>query len=514
MMGDIDRLFKELEINIKLSNSILNLSAYRCIEEILKIENSVEEKQFLAEKFEIIAEGAEAETAIYLYSIAISFLKNERILLKMLKCALTYKHTLGVDNVYYIYQQACNLTFRFPQMDSINVIKLKKELYHYCLMEYFDVLKEHVEILPKEERSKDLVVMIAQQVIGYQHGPTKSALSRCKALIDSGYKVLLINTAELIGNVCSISYYDGAIAGYCDEYLSKESLEWSGVSVPFFQCENNMPNYETFLQLINAIKELKPAFAISVATGTIFEGILSKIIPVLGIPMSQSELFVSGANWQTYSGKRNESFFRVLEALGLEEKQVIFAEFGFSILEQGCKRNRKDIGASEKDFILVTVGGRLDNELDDEFWNIYRKIVEKMHDVRLLILGPYHRNFTDLNENIISLGYVEDVLSYMGLCNLYINPHRKGGGTSCIEAMANGLPVLTDDFGDVSINAGTDFCVSSYDEYISMVQKCHDDVNFYKEQSCKAKKRAEKLLNSDEDFLEVIKKFLSRSVRI
>ena len=64
-----------------------------------------------------------------------------------------------------------------------------------------------------------------------------------------------------------------------------------------------------------------------------------------------------------------------------------------------------------------------------------------------------------------------DLSTIYKVCDLYINPLRRGGGTSAVEAMYNKLPVVSINYGDVALNTGDEFCVSSYVEMEQTILK-------------------------------------------
>lgn len=108
-------------------------------------------------------------------------------------------------------------------------------------------------------------------------------------------------------------------------------------------------------------------------------------------------------------------------------------------------------------------------------------------------------------------GAVKEVLAYMELCDLYINPIRTGGGISCVEAMIKGVPVVTTGKGDVALNAGEGFVVKDYEEMKKITLRYINDIEFYMKQSEKAKERANELIDTDRVFWEVICEFMERT---
>jgi predicted glycosyltransferase len=62
------------------------------------------------------------------------------------------------------------------------------------------------------------------------------------------------------------------------------------------------------------------------------------------------------------------------------------------------------------------------------------------------------------------------------------------GGTSAQEAMLKGVPVVTCRTGDVYANCHDDFAVDDYDEMINVIERYVNDIDYYKEQSEKARR--------------------------
>ena len=115
-----------------------------------------------------------------------------------------------------------------------------------------------------------------------------------------------------------------------------------------------------------------------------------------------------------------------------------------------------------------------------------------------------------LESRVHVLGMVSDPISYMELCNLYLNPLRIGGGTSVVEAMSKGLPAITVAYGDVATNVEEEFCVTGYAEYPELIRKYNTDKEFYSRMSSKALERANRLLNAEEEFVRIIDEFVKR----
>jgi glycosyltransferase involved in cell wall biosynthesis len=132
-----------------------------------------------------------------------------------------------------------------------------------------------------------------------------------------------------------------------------------------------------------------------------------------------------------------------------------------------------------------------------------------MENIHIAFVGvftrydDYCRDDQAICENTTYLGFQSDILAICEICDLYVNPRRSGGGTSCAEAMFMGLPVVTMNYGDVALAAGKDFIVETYAEMNQKIRRYANDKFFYAEMSKKARERAA-LLGDTRKSLEVI----------
>ena len=77
------------------------------------------------------------------------------------------------------------------------------------------------------------------------------------------------------------------------------------------------------------------------------------------------------------------------------------------------------------------------------------KVLEKVHDVKFLVIGRYPRNFNVKAPNIIFTGIVDDVAKFLIASDLAIAPLLHGSGTrlKVLEYFSAGLPVISTSVG-------------------------------------------------------------------
>lgn len=100
-------------------------------------------------------------------------------------------------------------------------------------------------------------------------------------------------------------------------------------------------------------------------------------------------------------------------------------------------------------------------------------------------------------------GVVKDILSVIEHFDLYVNPIRRGGGTSVIEAMYKKIPAVTVDYGDV----GDQFCCKNYDEMVPIIKEYITNKKFYEAQAKLAGELADEYLDSFKEFARIMKEY-------
>ena len=233
------------------------------------------------------------------------------------------------------------------------------------------------------------------------------------------------------------------------------------------------------------------------------------MIPVLTVGLCPSDLEFTTCKYQTLGRKITEKDRRILDTIGYTEQNVIESIFTSSLKPQTETIGREGMHIGKDVFALVTVGARLNDEITDDFLKVLELVVSA--DINWVVIGEFSqleerlRNYPNLKKFTINIGYCDDILSRIENCDLYVNPTRKGGGTSCVEAMYKGLPVVSVNYGDVAVNAGDEFCVSDYEEMKKQIMKYYTDKEYYSKMSTKAKERVKILLDTESEFERIIR---------
>lgn len=418
---------------------------------------------------------------------------------------------LTLGNKFFLYYQFVTYGFLIPEINDDEVSDLLYQLY----IQIYEGYKKQIvdlEFISKVERNKDLVMVFISQILGMSHGPTKTLLDRCYILQKHmNKKVFVVNTAEFRPDINCVPVFCGHDANYREDLNDCTNLEYRGIDISFFQCPKCMPNLEITEQILDVVRTEKPYYILSIGGGSIVSDLCSNIVPTITIGTVFSGRPTTAGTFLAVGRKKTESDKQWIKKYHKSDDCIIESLFTFSFREQEHVYTRRQLGLPQNKFVVLIVGGRLDEEIDDKL----RDVLYKLMDAGLYVafLGTYQKyeeefvkEIQEYRDNSIYLGFQDDVLAIDECCDLYINPMRLGGGGSAAEAMYKGLPVVTFNHGDVGVVAGEEFHVNSYGEMYEKVLKYSTDKDYYQKMSELAKQRADELLDSKEQFKLIIKK--------
>lgn len=452
---------------------------------------------------------------VWLYSAMLTLTYDT----ELMKDFLTYivkeeGFTLNVK--YFLYYQIKAAIFNHVSMENYDTKLLKWKLLAQVVDGFKKELGDVLMPVPYECRNQDKVFVVTEQILGEMHAPTKIAFDRCKILIEKMNKqVLLINSAEVLSSIGTIPYFGAKYGNYHNQLLEKEFLEWKGTKILYFQCENNMPNLDALHMLLQMIQNEKPALVVSIGGSSILSNLIDNILPVLTVGLSPSDLEMTMTTCQTLSRKLTLEDLELMKQVGKNSGSVIESIFTSSLQPQAKTVTRKELSLPEKKFLLVVVGYRLDVDIDEAFMNMLVNAMDDDIEVAMIGIfescGMYMDKMPKLKGKVHCLGLTDDILAWIDTCDLYVNPYRKGGGTSGVEALYQGIPVVTFPYGDVAVNVGEDFWTESYDTMVELIQKYKNDSEFYHRMTVIAKERSDILLDTEGEFCRIIEEFEKRT---
>lgn len=450
---------------------------------------------------------------IFLYSFMLEIRHDPQMLAELITYVIENKN-LTYANKNFLFYQFSSMIFLNQEYETKEVLILKWKLLETVKAEIEAEIKTSLVRIPYSHLNQNVAVVITEQFLSENHGPSKTALDRCAVLKNIGKKVLFLNTCELLTETGQIPLCTLRKGMFNSQLSDVEILEWKGIDIPFFQCENKMPDPKIYEVLLQTIYKLKPATVINIGGSSVFAGMVNEMIPVLTIGTTQSGLATTLTDYQMAHGKLDEKWLYVLEKMGKSRNHLIEGRFTFSLKEQTEHTSRGQEGIPEDQFLLAVVGGRLDAEVKEDFFFMLEKVLSE--EIGIVFIGKFDsfqehaRHHSKISRYMYYFGMCDDVLSKLEICDLYVNPTRKGGATSAVEAMSKGKPPISVNYGDVAGTIGDEFCCSSYEEMAEDIKRYQQDENFYRKQSEEALELAEKYLDSDTEFVRIVKEYQRR----
>lgn len=512
LIGVIEKLCSSQEFFLNNCNSFDKLDC-ELMESIVKTPYFT--SKFYIKEAELLGEISNDHMFIFLNSILTKTNDKGMYIDKILKRA-AMSTELSIYEKYFVLYQIIRIGFVNVGSSGKYTGILIRNLYREVLKGYISMIPQRLEEIPAAKRNKDFVVVITSQFLTIEHGPTKTALDRCYNFIKGmGKRVILINTKDLLTTYGMLPFHEISTPNVIREYEKIQRISYKDEKIPFYQCKGIMPNINEIISIIDFIKKEKPYFIFNIGGNNITTDICSKIVPtiteatVMGLPLTEGQFSLLGR-------KKTEGDSRALKELGFKDEQAIGSNFTFTFKEQTHNYSRKDFKLPEDRFLLLVVGGRLDFEVTQEFIEMLKSTIKFGTYMVFAGLFSKYEEIAEKDEvfrkNSAFLGFQDDMLAVCEICDLYVNPLRAGGQTSAAEAMYKGVPVVSINYGDVSVCAEEEFCVNDYKEMSQRIKKFIDDKKYYKDMSNKAVKRAKILLDTEGELRRNIEKIEKSSL--
>ena len=133
----------------------------------------------------------------------------------------------------------------------------------------------------------------------------------------------------------------------------------------------------------------------------------------------------------------------------ITEEQVLRLPLFVTRVEPKREFARTEYGLNDDDIVVITVGNALDYEISKELAEQMCALLRCDQRVRWLIVGcakhPCINNRHDdlIGDSVLFIDYENDLIGLYGICDVYLNPNRVGGGTTVAWAMQQGLAVIS-----------------------------------------------------------------------
>lgn len=456
----------------------------------------------------IMATQFEVNDMIYVFSIIVRYMKAGEFEEALLAYILRGSFDCYVGSMLELQSRV-----------SVKGEYAQKRKLHKKNLENFDrILGVNYPYIPVEKRNKKRIVIVTEQLLSLLHAPTKVVCSIAYVLQEClGYEVLIF-VCPCDGVMPKDLWYQPA-AMNSNDMLKNQPMRMKYRDAVFFGYQINMSpvNPKEYSMMFSLIHAWNPLFVFDLGTANPVVDLVKKFTTLVSMGMSIACPISEGAILIRLDKADEESEREYAEAIG-ENQLQLFMEEKFPVIVEHSQNShtRTELSLPEEKFLIAVVGNRLDTEIDNEFVQVMRAIVEKVPNAAFAIIGEVHqikKYFEDevFHERIYYLGYCKDLTGTYEILDLYINPKRKGGGFSSAMALIAKLPVVTLPDCDVAYNCGEEFVVRDYEEMIDTVCLYAENKNFYAEKKKCAQAYKEK--NTDEKLVQYVEKMLDSIIK-
>ena len=173
-----------------------------------------------------------------------------------------------------------------------------------------------------------------------------------------------------------------------------------------------------------------------------------------------------------------------------EDQPIEIFRRKFAVAPKGTFK-RSDYGINEDDFVLVTVGNRLEYDISEQFAKAMCSLLRNHPNVRWILVGRFANSvqmlevYSDLirTHKLILWGYERDLDGFYTMCNLYVNPNRCGGASSIRSALFMGVPATMTNYAfsdGFKVIGGEEYAIKGgYDELMAYISRLATDKNEY-----------------------------------
>jgi glycosyltransferase involved in cell wall biosynthesis len=340
---------------------------------------------------------------------------------------------------------------------------------------------------------EEIVLLLTNQFVTAQHGPTLTVLNYasalkamgkhpvvicCTSVAKSGHYVYPMPAPVFFGTVRN-EYFQGEMLFDLD--TGKQQSHTGGSVVKcwdqYFDFMQITPidDPEHLVDLVNVINQINPRFIMGVGGLNPVLEFIAQSRPVLNVPCVTSLVTPLYAVPVLHRDLTENDQKRV-ESLAITHP-VLTSKLPFRLRKFDCVKSSK---VTDKVLKFAIVGYRLEHEMRKDFIETLLVIKKQLPQSGFVVIGPDGiEGFPpELQSCSYFSGRVSNAIDLIANCHFMLNPKRQGGGTSAIEALSLGIPVLTEAYGDVYQYIGDDFVFSSDKERLEFIQRYLADEKF------------------------------------
>jgi glycosyltransferase involved in cell wall biosynthesis len=300
--------------------------------------------------------------------------------------------------------------------------------------------------------SNERVLVLIDQFLQPPHAPTRDALEYGRLFQDRGREVMIASScaygqqlysAVMPGTRCVVN---GALS-------ATTTLTFEGREYRYHQPASGRFNNQTLIETLAAVEAFDPALVLTIGGQSLVGELLAQRRLVVqyptfsGLPTTKALRFFM---WGPPTAEEQA----LMDRLGLGDRYLFSQHPGFETPERTASLTRAQFAIPDEAFVFAVVGMRLDIDVGDDFLELMREIRGRRPNAHFAFIGDFEGFQARIGADptlagaASHLGFHSDIIAALELCDAYVNPTRRGGGSAIVHAIVARLPALSVKFGD------------------------------------------------------------------
>jgi hypothetical protein len=305
----------------------------------------------------------------------------------------------------------------------------------------------------RPDASRPRVAVLAGGIGQTSHPPTLTALQQVRLLSEQGCEVALFSAQEL--SVPNMGWYLGNQGDFVmSSPLAAQLAALLPAGVACYLADPRLSLLRRWHDTGQQIAQFTPDLILFVGLFSPLAHALFDRYPVLGLcchsmaPMAQLDLWLSAEARDTASRASDSLCGSLCDSpwAPLPSAPAQPHPWRVWLPKAGAAKTRADLGCTDQQLLLISVGGRLEREIDSDWGGQIGQLLLEHPNCVWLLLGGSGKLPPALAhlppERLRLLPHQEPIRGILRCADIYLNPDRLGGGFSVAEAMAEGLPTL------------------------------------------------------------------------
>lgn len=516
LFQDPVRLQRELETFIVHPNN--NITSY--FEPLIQeLEGRKQEKDRLLPQCKELAEGlTPLENTVFLYVLYLAGVFDAELMKTLMECLLKIEQKELRQFLYGICSDTTIMCFLYPEYLFPTFYTMRRTLLKQ-ICEMYDFHMKSEKIQNRTDGKIYKICILPNMLYGPKSSTTLQCIQLSGILADMGYEVMVLPLDMCGYMVLENPVFYPIIFGAYVSSRETEAYHKSAFSQEVSIEYTDEVDLGKKLQIeLNKLAAFSPDLIIDMSDEhSILSYIYSQHFTTLYLPMRgyQSSSFFSyfGTANQTLCREENQTYH------SLREDQIWEVQTAFALSPVPETEYQREVFSLGKgDFVLITVGRRLESELAENFTDAVCGRLLTNENIKWMVVGSGNKyletHYSDYikDHQIVYLPYENDLPALYQICDVYLNPPRMGGGTSIRWAMQAGLPCAvlstpSDGLPAVGVeNAAGD----TIEEMMDYVLRLFEEPDFYQAESTKFRDRilcfGERQKQNCKDMIECLEK--------